>query len=499
MEKSGIYFLGRKLSICQVRVMWQPGGGLVLVASAFTPYNRNRIVFIFLLIFKGVVIITEKFDRHVPKQDPQAVRQKRMQRLGKQSFALILAGSLLYGISGQGLSLWQKSREAERIRQQEQLSLETRKQRLLETYQSARASADQAAVEGDYHTAQSLITECLNLVVTGDPLEAELRTARASLSLLDGNPQAALPDLQRSLELTPENPRLLLLKSQAELDLGNPVQAAADLRAYLSLEPEDLTAMETAARLSEAEGSYREAGDWYETLSQKKDSPDYAFSAARCRMLSGEYERADSLLHGLLDSKPADPGPLYFHLGLNAMLREDYGAAPEAFFSALEAGQDPAACLEQAALSCHLSQDHQLLLDIAGQYSRLPTPGPGAAQVYGLAGSAAMALGENWEAENYFEKSLRLEPDQPAVRFQRGVCLFAGKRYKDAAEDFTAAIQAGHEAQLAYYNRSICRLRLGHRAGALEDMAQAAGITDDPALAKEALALLNQMKQQRRT
>lgn len=416
-------------------------------------------------------------------------------RLGERIFALLLALTLLHGSAGYGLILWRENRDFEREKQAQLLQLQQEKQRVLDAYDRAFQAAEDASLRGDYKEATEYLGFCLSLVEPGDPLEAELRSSRAAASLLLGDAASAIGDLQRLVELEPDNAQAMRLMAQAELDSGGFPQAARDLEQYLRLEPADHPAMETLAQLYEAEEDYSQAADWYAVLAEQKDAEVYLLQSARCRILAEEFSQAEPLLNQYLDPEvPRENlGQGYYLRGMNRMLGGNPAAAIPDFITAVAAGYDPASAIEQAVSCAYLAGDSRNLLGFAAEYEKLPQKGTGAAMVYRLAGLSALELGDLWAAEQWLDRSLKEDPDQSGTIYSRALILFERKRYNDAVGDFTAALEAGYLPQRSRYNRGLCLLRMGHRDEGIADLTLAAA-GEDPEIQKAAAAMLAQLE-----
>ena len=434
------------------------------------------------------MVIRGKYEQPRWSRQEAAAKKRQRNRMGERIFALVLALTLVYSSAGFGISLWKENRAYEKARQEQAQILEAQKQKVMETYETALAAAGQASQRGDYRAAAEHLSICLALVEPGDPLEGELRGSRAFVSLLQGRPEDALGDLRRLLELDPEDSRAMLLKAQTELDTGRDTQAAEDFASYLQLQPEDEQTMLRLSNLYEQQENYTQAARWYEALWELKPEESYLLNSARCCTLAEEYETAERLLDQFLD--PTVPrtelGSAYYLRGMNRMLGGDPAAAVPDFITAVSAGYDPAACIEQAINCTYLLGDSSNLVGFAAQYERLPQKGDGAGNVYRLAGLTELDRGDTWAAEQWLDQSLEADPDQPGTVFSRGLCMFQRRRYMDAEADFSASIEAGYLVQRSHYNRGLCNLRLGRKAQAKEDLEMAAGLTEDPELAKTA-------------
>ena len=94
---------------------------------------------------------------------------------------------------------------------------------------------------------------------------------------------AAAPDL--AIEFAPEDAALLALRGEARAGLGDPDGALADWRRALELEPEDIGALYSSAFLFEREGRLAEAVEAWRSI--------VAWSESRGAALETEWPRRE--------------------------------------------------------------------------------------------------------------------------------------------------------------------------------------------------------------
>ncbi|MFN6559077.1 MAG: tetratricopeptide repeat protein [Nostoc sp. ChiSLP01] len=73
----------------------------------------------------------------------------------------------------------------------------------------------------------------------------------------------------------------------------------------------------------------------------------------------------------------------------------------------------------------------------------------------------------------YYNRALRLNPNNPDAYFQRGVASYQLQNYKAAFKDFEQTVRLSPNNALAYVNRGLARDALGDTEGALSDYNQA--------------------------
>jgi len=97
---------------------------------------------------------------------------------------------------------------------------------------SGRDHADIDFLRGLILSDLSRVTEALEafrLALSADPRLEEAHLHRAALQLNNGNPQAAVVELQDLLHRDPKNPEVLTIRATAFMELGEPEKALSDL------------------------------------------------------------------------------------------------------------------------------------------------------------------------------------------------------------------------------------------------------------------------------
>ena len=72
-----------------------------------------------------------------------------------------------------------------------------------------------------------------------------------------------------------------------------------------------------------------------------------------------------------------------------------------------------------------------------------------------------------------YDAALRIDPRLAYAMYGRGCVLYQGGDYQGAAEAFTKAAAMQPELGAAYFNRALCRLRLGDKRQAMADLSRA--------------------------
>jgi Flp pilus assembly protein TadD len=85
--------------------------------------------------------------------------------------------------------------------------------------------------------------------------------------------------VESGLELAPKDAALVALRGEAKAGLGDPEGALADWRRALELEPEDIGALYSSAFLLEREGRLAEAAEAWRSIIAWNESRGYALQS----------------------------------------------------------------------------------------------------------------------------------------------------------------------------------------------------------------------------
>jgi tetratricopeptide (TPR) repeat protein len=183
---------------------------------------------------------------------------------------------------------------------------------------------------------------------------AEARTAfEASLALATNNLPAfeqlvaldveakdfegALRRVQARSERSPQEPLLWLMKSEVHRAQGDLAQSEAALRKVLEIDPENLNAFMSLARLSLATGKQKEAAAELEKILQRRPNDVQALQmVGMVRAELGEYPAAREMYEKILKVQPGNPLALN---NLADLLAERFNQVEDARQHALKARQ----------------------------------------------------------------------------------------------------------------------------------------------------------------
>jgi tetratricopeptide (TPR) repeat protein len=289
-------------------------------------------------------------------------------------------------------------------------------------------------------------------------------------SIMNTDPEAALPKLQRTAQLcdcAPDAPRLQL--AELLLDLGRLPDAAEQLERVLQQEPGNARAFLDLGRIA------FERGELEKSISHldRAVADPHTRKAARI-LLAQTYERlgnptaAEQELHRAKEL-PNDlvwPDPF----------KED--------MLKLRVGKQVAlARADQLLHQEHYPQALQLLQRTVQEY-------PDAAWAWVMMGRAHLGKKDYAAAEQALRKATELGPDLAEAQFYLGVAYFFQKNYPAATTCFRKATERKPDFALAHYNLGHSLKEQGDESGAVAAFRTAISCQPDYAAAHFNLATL---------
>lgn len=391
-----------------------------------------------------------------------------------RTIAIILVISMITGIAGHGIYLRKMNRkyaEAEAARlKQEQLD-----QRRQADFDAAYENVRKAIEEKDYASAIEKLEACLALADPGSTVETELLTTRASLNILLGNSEEAKSDLDQAALGDENSPVILLLKSQIEVEQENYDTAQSDMEKYLELEPDNYDVRLSLTQLYEMTGQYSAAAESYMALQKLRPTDkSIEINAGRCLILAQRLTEAQAILEPILENQDSpEIGTAYFLRAMIRMQNSDFSGAIEDYTDAIEGGYDARVCLEQITACAFVLGDHNAVLECEKSYLALWPEGSSAASFYQQVGISAMTLKNYDHAEKSLTRSLDLNPEYPGTYYYRALTRFSGSQWELAAEDFSSSISHNYMADNSYYNRGLCYAQMKDLENACADLEKA--------------------------
>lgn len=458
--------------------------------------------------------------RRMHQENHERVRKKPFLR----AVAFLLVMVLLYSISGSQTAvlisgIWDRVQNLGGERSADQ------QEQPAEDFEAILEKADAAIDQGNYDDALTYIAQCEAAAGEADSARMfTLHLQQASIYIVREQYQEAEEALDKALAQDPQSTQALLLRAQAALGQGNHTLAVEDLQKCLELEPENVSLWISLAQVYEGMNFYSEAGGCYDQICTLLPEEDiYQLSALRCVLLSGDYEGALSGLDSYIDRWTAQPGsggevesaiPLhsaapsaeqendaaellgtaYFLRGCCQMQRFDFAAAVTDLESAIASGYDEASALEQLVACAYVLGNHEEALAYGERLTAIPEADFARGSVYQQMGLSAVALERHEEAVSYLGKSILFDPSLTGNHYYRGMSLLALGRYEEAAADFTDSIAEGYLTQFCCYNRGVCYVQMLDYEKALADMKQVSSIADDQTILEAAAEVQAQLE-----
>jgi tetratricopeptide (TPR) repeat protein len=265
--------------------------------------------------------------------------------------------------------------------------------------------------------------------------------------LSQGEPDAAIPKLQRAVEgcgNDPDAPRLRL--AEILLAQGRPGDAEDQWQRLLRRDPAHARAHLGLARLAYQRGN----------LEQSMAHLNFAVNGSRTRkaahfLLAEVYERRGDKAAAEQESRRA------------AALPDDEGW-PDRFdeeVKQLQTGRQVfLARADRLMREGRVAEAIALLQQTVKDY-------PDSSSGWLLLGTAFLAKHDLGGAEEALRKASRLAPDSVEIPFYLGNVRFLRGDHREAAAYFRQAVQLKPDFALAYYNLGHCLMRLGDRDGAI--------------------------------
>ncbi len=329
-------------------------------------------------------------------------------------------------------------------------------------------------------------------------------------------PSSTLAECKKALELDPENPEVLRLLGVASLLAGQPQEAGQFFEMALDAAPESVLPYLNLAILAMEEGRLDDA------LAQCRDAGEAGIRDPRlscitgiCHYRQGQFRSAFDEFRASLQQDPAFR-PAKFYLATVALALNRPDLAEREFSELMEGSENPGFLLllsRARALQGELDEAQKNLQqaieiegaspatvleaqfemagllaarnDIPGAIAYLesmPAPETTDPQTFRLNQRLGnlYALTEDYEkALVRFDASLATDSTSVAALQDRALSLAALKRYREAAEALTTAIQRAPEQSRLYIMRGCVRHMLGNVAGARSDLQEAVAFGTD--------------------
>jgi tetratricopeptide (TPR) repeat protein len=349
-------------------------------------------------------------------------------------------------------------------------------------------AARQAMLTGRYGEAVVLYRQLVRAL----PAEKGLRLSLALALEKDGQPSAAIPELEACTRAEPQSAPAWFLLGLAHQQLGHAREAVAPLRKAVELDPRNSQARLELADAELASGNPREAAEDFRALaSAYPDMPKawhglglaYLASGERAFLRVGEMAPQSGYWFALAARAQAAEGHyaealnLYAEAirvapglsGLHAARAAAYRAAGHADWAAIEEERDlhtpnPDCAREPAACAC-LSGDWAKALNAAREsatvsnlywasiaagklaeesFARLRSL-PESADIHELLAEAAQRLGRRTQAVEEWRKALAAHPEERRVQGRLAEALLRNREHDEAERILEPLVRSAPE------------------------------------------------------
>ena len=292
---------------------------------------------------------------------------------------------------------------------------------------------------GDKQRAGDSVKLALEIFSADKEKMAEVYLLR---SRLQEDPEKRLADLNKAVELAPENQQALQERAFSLIRSGKIEQATEDLRTLLKDKPENLAV----------------AGALAEYLSR-----------------NNKHKEALEIASQVVTLRPKDIRAYQMRARIH-LLAEDTDAAIADLGTALEIDPRSVEILLTRASIHEAKGDYKsALVDLA--LAEKIQPGiPRAALLRGL---IYQRMERYDDAAIQYRRLLRISPGNVPLRFQLGLCYSMGNHHQLAIEQFSRIIQIDKKNWGAYYSRGDTQLNIGKHKEAIADYNVALQLKDD--------------------
>jgi serine/threonine-protein kinase len=288
------------------------------------------------------------------------------------------------------------------------------------------------------------LTSVLGLRVPQRLLAAQ-HVQTATTAIADGQPEAAIAQYSRAIQLLPNHDLALAQRSQLHADLGDPEAALTDITQALEINPENAQYAYDRANLRLSIGDIQGAIEDYTTAIQL----DPTLTKALINRGSARAEWGDD------DGAIEDYTRALSH---NPDVELQAAAYLNRCLSYSNEGNQTLA-LEDCTTAINLRPSHGLAYQNRGLVRRRLQDFQGSLQDYNIA--------------------IQIAPDSADAYYNRGLTRQVMNDLPGAKGDFTQAIAFNPDYVFAYYDRGLLEMESGNRTQAIGDFQKAAQLCLD--------------------
>ncbi len=188
---------------------------------------------------------------------------------------------------------------------------------------------------GSYKSAINAYGEAIS---KSNQVVSEYYIQRSKAYLNSGNPEEALADLSRAINLEKDNFELIMERSVLRNELGYYVDAIKDISFYIQYFPDDPSAMFQKGNIYFRQGNFLKALEWYnKTLEKSTDKPEYFLARGNAYLNTKTYTYALRDYSMALDLDPRNH-ETYLYMGLARYYINDKSGACKDWKQAQEYG-----------------------------------------------------------------------------------------------------------------------------------------------------------------
>jgi len=248
------------------------------------------------------------------------------------------------------------------------------------------------------------------LTIAGLESDLDLRGTLAIAHVMAGEDRQASAILRSLLEEDPNNEYMLVLDG---LTAAAPQRAIESLTKALELNPDRRETYFGLVRAYAYEGETDQARKTLATIAEKfGNSPEVSLYEVSLYLRENDTEMAHQSLAKVEETFQEDPAVRLFKAYLALADRKTEEA--QALFETVEAEPDVSSRAKLGEALCLLTVgDANLAIEICEQ---VVEENPGEPVAYNLLGLGQLKRLQRFLAKQNFEKSLELDPDQPAIR-----------------------------------------------------------------------------------
>lgn len=294
-------------------------------------------------------------------------------------------------------------------------------------------------VRGSALLKQGKLTEACNLFqqsLDADPANPPTYWGLAQCAIAKRDMAKAKEWLDAALKLKEKQARTWLYVGDLEQLNKNPQGALTAYSKALSIEPENLDALQSRAIASMKAGQFEAAGKDISAIGKLAPNSVRAnYLKASLSYSQKKFTEANEALQEVFKTTP-DHAPSLLLAGMTAYALGSYQQAESHFRRFLVSVPGHRQALKMLASTQIRSKQPDKALETLAPFLR---PGVDDAPAFALAGEAHLIMGDPAKATEYFERSLAIEPDNAATRTQLGLSHLAAGNTLSALNELAEA------------------------------------------------------------